>query len=208
MRTTSCLRPLPSGTRSPMPPRRPNPELAPLAREPWLLRAAGRPMLVRPSTPRDLAALARMHARCTARSLLDRYRNGGRAPAVLTLDAMLRGEFSVVVAAPDNEIVASAVLQPDGMHTDTCVELGVLVEDDWQQRGIGAELITHLAGVAHSAGFLELITYPATAVDVAQHLMIDVGRTRVVPDVEAHLHTFLPESAGLGLGAVRQRLAG
>jgi GNAT superfamily N-acetyltransferase len=100
------------------------------------------------------------------------------------------------------------VLQADGVHTGTCVELSVLVEDDWQQRGIGTELITHLAGVAHSAGFLELITYPATAMHVAQHLMIDVGRTRVVPDVEAHLHTFLPETASLGLGAVRQRLAG
>lgn len=209
MRTTSpCLRPLPSANRAPAPLRRPDPDLAPLAREPWVLRVAGQSMLVRPGTPRDLAGVARMHTRCTARSLLDRYRNGGRAPAVLALDVMLRGETSVVVVAPDNEIIASAVLQPDGAHVGACVELGLLVEDDWQQRGIGSELITHLAGVAHAAGYLELITYPATAMDVAQQLMVGVGRTRLVPDVEAHLHTFLPESAGLGLGAVRQRLAG
>jgi hypothetical protein len=29
-----------------------------------------------------------------------------------------------------------------------------------------------------------------------------------VPDVDVHLHTYLPESAALGLGSVRQRLAG
>jgi hypothetical protein len=38
--------------------------------------------------------------------------------------------------------------------------------------------------------------------------MLDIGRTRVVPDVDLHLHTHLPESAALGLGSVRRRLAG
>ncbi len=149
-----------------------------------------------------------MHARCSPRSLLDRYRSGGRSPAVLALDVMLRGDFNVVVSTRDNEIVASAVLQPDGTHAGRCLELGVLVEDEWQQQGIGTELITHLAGVARSAGYLELITYPATAMGIAQRLMIDVGHTRLVRDVDMHLHTYLPESASLGLGAVRQRLAG
>jgi hypothetical protein len=38
--------------------------------------------------------------------------------------------------------------------------------------------------------------------------MIDVGRTRIVTDPHRpHLHTYLPESAALGLGPVRERLA-
>lgn len=46
------------------------------------------------------------------------------------------------------------------------------------------------------------------AVAAAQRLMVEVGRTRMVPDIDMHLHTYLPDSARLGLGAVRQRLAG
>jgi GNAT superfamily N-acetyltransferase len=84
----------------------------------------------------------------------------------------------------------------------------VLVEDAWQQRGVGGELLSHLAGVAQVAGFNELIAYPATAVPTVQRLMLEVGRTRMVPDADAHLHTYLPETATLGLGSVRQRLAG
>jgi len=65
-----------------------------------------------------------------------------------------------------------------------------------------------MAGLAQARGFHELIAYPATAMAAAQRLMVEVGRTRIVPDVDAHLHTYLPESAALGLGSVRQRLAG
>ena len=68
--------------------------------------------------------------------------------------------------------------------------------------------MSHLAGAAQVAGYNELIAYPATAVAAAQRLMVEVGRTRMVPDVHAHLHTYLPETATLGLGSVRQRLAG
>ena len=51
------------------------------------------------------------------------------------------------------------------------------------------------------AGYSELIVYPATSVGAVQRLLVEVGHTRVVPHpARAHLHTFLPESAGLGLG--------
>jgi L-amino acid N-acyltransferase YncA len=83
-----------------------------------------------------------------------------------------------------------------------------LVEDDWQGLGIGREIMTHLAGAAIVCGYHELIAYPATSVIAAQRLMIDVGHTRVVMVPDAmHLHTYVPESAALGLGAVRERLA-
>lgn len=183
-------------------------ELVALVREPWTLRVGRVPLLIRPSSTRDLAALARMHRRCSARSLLDRYRSGGRAPAVAALDRLLRSPESYVAATPDGEVVATAALTPDTGHGPFCITAGLLVEDAWQRLGIGAELSTHLAGVAHLLGYRELIAYPATAMAAAQRLLVEIGRTRVVPDVEAHLHTFLSEAAGLGVGAVRQRLAG
>jgi GNAT superfamily N-acetyltransferase len=192
----------------PLAPRAADRELAMLARAPWALRVGHETLTVRPTGERDLAAVAQMHSRCSPRSLLDRYRFGGRPPAVAQLDQMLRRPDTVVAAKRDGEVVAAATLARDRNHHHFCAEVGLLVEDRWQRLGIGTELMTHMAGMAQTAGYLELIAYPATATAAAQRLMLDVGRTRVVPDVDLHFHTHLPESAALGLGSVRQRLAG
>src|SRR3954447_9558534 len=207
MRSTTACRPVPPAveplTRPPA-----DRDLLTLDREPWVLRVGRMPLLVRPSTARDLSAVAQIHSRCTARDLLDRYRAGGRPPAVAAVDRLLRQPDTVVAATPDGDVVATAALARDPSHNHLCAEIGLLVEEHWQRLGIGAELMSHMAGLAQAAGYRELIAYPATALVAAQRLMLDVGRTRVVPDVELHLHTYLPDSAALGLGSVRQRLAG
>ncbi|MGN6608223.1 MAG: GNAT family N-acetyltransferase [Jatrophihabitans sp.] len=187
----------------------PRADLIGLALTPWMTRAGHQPVLVRPSRPRDLPGLAQLHARCSARSLLDRYRSGGRPPSALALESMLRERYSVIAMRQDGSVVASAVLRRDPRHGARCAEIGVLVEDAWQRQGIGSDLVAHLAGVAQVAGFTELITYPATAVAAAQRLMLEGGRSRMVPGTpDVHLHTYLPENAALGLGSVRERLAG
>lgn len=179
-----------------------------LVRQPWLMRVDGVDLLVRSAVPRDLASIARMHGRCSARSLLDRYRAGGRGPAVAALDRLLRRPLGFVAAQADGEVVAWAVAATDQMHGPDSAEIGLLVEDEWQGLGIGRELMTHLAGATLVCGYRELIAYPATSPIPAQRLMIDVGHTRVVMvPAEMHLHTYLPEAAALGLGAVRERLA-
>jgi GNAT superfamily N-acetyltransferase len=127
---------------------------------------------------------------------------------VPALDLALRRPHSFVAARENGEVVATGTLEQDAVHNAFCVEIGLLVEDGWQRLGIGSALTSHLAGVAQVAGYQELIAYPATAVYAVQRLMIEVGRTRMVPDSDAHLHTFLPDTATLGLGPVRQRLAG
>jgi GNAT superfamily N-acetyltransferase len=208
MRSTTTCRPSRPAVEPLIPTRGPDHELAALARQPWTLRVGRTPLVVRRSGPRDLAAVATMHSRCGARSLLDRYRFGGRAPGVAALDAMLRRPDTVVAVSADGDVVATGTLARDPRHSHLCAEVGLLVEDRWQRLGIGTELIGHLAGMAHANGFHEVIAYPATAMAAAQRLMVEVGRTRVVPDVDLHLHTYLPESAALGLGSVRQRLAG
>jgi GNAT superfamily N-acetyltransferase len=205
--TSGCPRPVAQG--DPGEPRRSEyDELVELARSPWTLRLGRTAMVVRPSSARDLPAVAQMHTRCSPRSLLDRYRAGGRPPAVAALDHDLRGPYSVVVTLADGAIIAHASLARDRAHSALCAAFGILVQDSWQRRGLGGELTTHLAGVGYAAGFQELIAYPATAVTAAQRLMVEVGRTRMVPDTDLHLHTYLSDSASLGLGSVRQRLAG
>lgn len=149
-----------------------------------------------------------MHRRCSARSLLDRYRAGGRPPAVIAMDRQLRAPLTFVAETMHGAIVAIGALTPDPQHADGAVEIAVLVEDSWQRLGIATELMSHLAGAAQVAGYSELIAYPGTEVAAAQRLMIGVGRTRMVPDDDMHLHTYLPDNAMLGLGAVRARLVG
>jgi GNAT superfamily N-acetyltransferase len=143
------------------------------------------------ATPRDLEAVAQMHGRCSARSLLDRFRFGGRAPAA-ALDVLLRRPLSFVACTMPGEIIAVGVAGTDGGHSDESAEVSLLVEDDWQGLGIGREIMTHLAGAAIVCGYHELIAYPATSVIAAQRLMIGVGHTRVVMVRDAmHLHTYV-----------------
>lgn len=204
----SCTRPTLVADHRAEPERIEATDLLALARRPWTMRVRENPLLVRTSSARDIAGVAQMHHRCSPRSLLDRYRAGGRPPAVAALDWALRNPLSFVVIRPEGHVVATASIARDPDHGYTCARAELLVEDAWQRLGIGGELMSHVAGVAHAAGFTELVAYPATAVLPAQRLMIEIGRTRMVPDASPHLHTYLPESAALGLGAVRQRLAG
>jgi L-amino acid N-acyltransferase YncA len=186
-----------------------NATVAALASQPWLLRVDAATLLIRPGRTRDLPAVAAMHRRCSARTLLDRYRTGGSPPSVVAMDRLLREPLCYVAEADNGTIVAIAVACADSAHAVTSAEVGIVVEDAWQALGIATELMSHLAGAALGAGFSELVAYPGPEDLAAQRLMIGVGRTRLVPDGETpHLHTTLPESASLGLGAVRQRLAG
>src|SRR5438445_4300379 len=130
--------------------RRPNPnepehqrtqisELADLARQPWTARLSYRPsdtVYIRPTTAWDLPAVARMHTRCSARSLLDRYRSGGRGPAIGAIDRALRNPLSFVAYSRTGDAIATATLRRDPRHSATCAEIGVLVEDAWQRRGL------------------------------------------------------------------------
>jgi len=182
--------------------------LIPLVRRPWLLRAGTANLMIRPAVTRDLEAVANMHARCSARSLLDRYRTGGRGPSVTALQRQLRRPLCFVAATPRGAILAMAIAGIDVNHGAESAQIGVLVEDEWQGIGIGRELIVHLAVAAVVCGYTEMVAYTATSTVPVQRLLNEVGHPRLVSDpTHSHLHMSLPESAALGLGAVRERLA-
>jgi predicted N-acetyltransferase YhbS len=177
--------------------------------EPWTMRSGEARLIVRPSNAHDLAATAIMHRRCSARSLLARYRLGGQAPPVLALDRQLRASLSFVVTmAPDGSapgaVIATGLVDTDSEHGPGSARVAVLVEDSWQRQGIGRELMRHLAGAAALAGYSELIASSASGTAVAQRLLVGIGPTRYVADVNGgHLHTTLPASAVGGLGPLR-----
>jgi GNAT superfamily N-acetyltransferase len=182
--------------------------LVPYIQRPWLLPVRSTSLQVRPAVPGDLQALAAMHSRCSARSLLDRYRAGGRGASVAALQRQLRRPLAFVAVTPRGAVVAFGIAAIDSNHSRDSAEIGLLVEDGWQGVGIGRELLAHLAGAAAVCGYRELIAYTATSVVPMQHLLVEVGHCRVVGDVtHSHLHTSLPESAALGLGSVRDRMA-
>ena len=171
-------------------------------RAPWLLPADGTILTVRGATTQDLPGVALMHSRCSAKTLLDRYRAGGRAPGVLILDSQLREPLSYVVVAEENRVVATAQVRPATDHTLGSAEIAILVEDQWQALGVGRGLLRHCAAAAALTGYRQLIAYPGTTAPVIQRLMLGVGTTRVVTDPQRHLHTSLPGSAQFGLGNV------
>jgi GNAT superfamily N-acetyltransferase len=170
------------------------------ARAPWLLYLHGTALTVRGARPHDLPGVARMHARCSAKSLLDRYRTGGRAPAIIVMDRHLRDPLSLVVTAEDGRIVASSRIAPDATHPFGSGEVSMLVEDTWQGLGVGRALLRHSAAAAALANYRQLIAYPGTTASMIQRLMASIGTTRLITDDQRHLHTTLAENVKLGLG--------
>ena len=79
-----------------------------LVRQPWAVRVGRASVVIRGATPRDLAAVAAMHSRCSPQSLLNRYRAGGRRPAVAALEMQLREPLSFLAAQYDGTVVATA----------------------------------------------------------------------------------------------------
>src|SRR5437763_10610955 len=117
-----------------------------LARLPWDLPTGSGKLRVRGALRSDLPALARMHGRCSGDTLLQRYQRGGLPPALPTLDELLRSPLVVVVQTPSGAVVAMAnasrpATAPGCAPEPTWVtQLGLVVEDGWQQLGIGRRL--------------------------------------------------------------------
>lgn len=172
-------------------------------RAPWQLRLGTIGVTVRGAAPRDLPAVAQMHRRCSAKSLLDRYRTGGQPPAIHMLDRHGRDQLSFVAVTDEGRVVATSRVAPDVDHPFGSAELAMLVEDDWQHIGIGRALLRHCAAAAALTRYRQLIAYPGTTVAAVQRLMSGVGTTRLMTGGQRHFHTALPDSARFGLGQFR-----
>ncbi|MEJ5946095.1 hypothetical protein WDZ17_12410 [Pseudokineococcus basanitobsidens] len=136
-------------------------------------------LVVRGAVPADLAALAAMHGRCTGTTLLQRYRAGGRAPSLTALTALLAEPLVVVALAGPRHVVAVATAHV-GVRpgTDFTTEMGVLVEDGWQARGVGSALARHTAAALRHLGYGQVTTTAATASLPLSRVMERIGTTR------------------------------
>ncbi|MFG2993777.1 GNAT family N-acetyltransferase [Streptomyces sp. NPDC048257] len=109
----------------------------------------GNEITVRRADGSDLPAARAMHDRCSERTLSLRY-HGPVADADRYLGHLLSPRFGRTLAATtaSGKLVALGHLLWDGDET----EVALLIEDDWQRRGIGSELLRRLLAMAVEAG--------------------------------------------------------
>ncbi|MFJ6514219.1 GNAT family N-acetyltransferase [Streptomyces sp. NPDC091406] len=109
----------------------------------------GNEITVRRADRSDLAAARAMHDRCSQNTLGLRY-HGPVADADRYLDHLLSPRFgrTLAVQTASGKLVALGHLLWDGDET----EVALLVEDDWQRRGIGSQLLRRLVALAEEAG--------------------------------------------------------
>ncbi|GCB51447.1 hypothetical protein SNL152K_8803 [Streptomyces sp. NL15-2K] len=109
----------------------------------------GKDITVRRADTGDLQAAKEMHERCSARTLGMRY-HGPVGDADRYLGHLLSPRFgrTLAVHTASGRIVGLGHLLWDGDET----EVALLVEDAWQRRGIGGELLGRLVAMAVEAG--------------------------------------------------------
>ncbi|MFI8091621.1 GNAT family N-acetyltransferase [Streptomyces sp. NPDC086080] len=109
----------------------------------------GSDLSVRRADTRDLAAARAMHERCSPETLRRRY-HGPVGDADRYLNHLLSPRFgrTLVAQTSADRIIALGHLLWDGDET----EVALIVEDAWQRRGIGAELLGRLVAMAAEAG--------------------------------------------------------
>ncbi|MFJ8940498.1 GNAT family N-acetyltransferase [Streptomyces sp. NPDC102365] len=109
----------------------------------------GKDIIVRRADAGDVEAAKAMHERCSQRTLSLRY-HGPVGDADKYLKHLLSPRFgrTLAVQTASGRVVGLGHLLWDGDET----EIALLVEDDWQRRGIGGELLGRLVAMAVEAG--------------------------------------------------------
>jgi GNAT superfamily N-acetyltransferase len=113
------------------------------------------PLRIRRAEPHDRQALVAMLARCTAETRYRRFLGPvSSMPEPYLTEAVegVNGHFALVAEA-EARLVALASYTAVG---DGAAELGILVEDDFQRRGLGTALLAKLIEQAAAAGLQAL----------------------------------------------------
>jgi GNAT superfamily N-acetyltransferase len=114
-----------------------------------LTLAEGSDITVRRADTRDLEAARAMHERCSDRTLKLRY-HGPVGDADRYLNHLLSPRYgrTLAVQTASGRVVGLGHLLWDGDET----EVALVVEDAWQRRGVGGELLRRLVAMAVDAG--------------------------------------------------------
>lgn len=111
--------------------------------------AAADRIALRAAGPQELPAAREMHGRCSPETLAARYHGPpGDADRYLAHLLSPRHGRSLAAWTEDGRLVALGHLLWDGEEA----EVALLVEDDWQRRGLGSALLRRLLAMAAQAG--------------------------------------------------------
>ncbi|MFC4004639.1 GNAT family N-acetyltransferase [Prauserella oleivorans] len=151
----------------------------------------GAAVVLREGTPGDTEALAALHERCSAETLVRRYRAGARdLPRRQVRRLLAPPHGSSVVAVCGRELVALGQLieNPD----EATARFSLLVEDAWQRNGLGTALLQRLAALATGRGHEELVVSALLPEQEAvRRTALRAGLTLAGVDDEGFLHVRL-----------------
>ncbi|WP_440072494.1 N-acetyltransferase family protein [Streptosporangium sp. OZ121] len=174
--------------------RRTRPPAGPAVGERTLCLTDGTEVLVRALTSDSEEAVRGLHGRCSPGSRWFRYFTAMPALPRHMFDRLCdrdRGES--VIACHNGQVRAMANLV---YCADPGVaELALLVEDDWQGRGLGAELARVLVGVARDRGLTEVHAIILWNNQRMRRLMVGLGSTVGPTDDPGVVEARLPLAA-------------
>ena len=121
---------------------------------------------VRRAAATDRAALERMLARCTGQTRYRRFHGPVTAFPERYLTEALSGSplhFALVACLDEDAEVDGTVVEGTVVALASCravdegvAELGILVEDEWQRRGVGGDLLGEIVAYAARTGLRAL----------------------------------------------------
>ena len=145
----------------------------------WIepLRSGGS-VWIRLARPEDADLVAAMHERCSEQTLYRRYLTAVGQWRDVTLRRLTGGHrgATLVAMSEDDAIVGLGHVFPYPTEGHPA-EIAVIVEDDFQGRGIGTRLVLHLLDLAERLGFDEVV---ATVLAQNSEMLRVLDATRLV----------------------------
>ncbi|WP_019146562.1 GNAT family N-acetyltransferase [Aeromicrobium massiliense] len=152
--------------------------------------ALGDAPLVRETTLADIDAVAALHGRCSVATLYRRYETPLRMPVATRFARRLvlpeHGHGLAVQVGLD--LVGHGVLE----RGDAGWTLQMLVEDAWQGRGLGTQLLKHAAGRAKAEGAEHLTLVSGRGNDTLLRTVGNAGFVARVERREGQVHVTVP----------------
>ncbi|WP_328461095.1 GNAT family N-acetyltransferase [Actinoplanes sp. NBC_00393] len=144
-----------------------------------MLLPDGTELVLRPAGRDDLAAVQELHEECSAATLGQRYLSGA-VPDESRLRRLLEpaGGVTLLAVASGGRVVAMASLVIEG----DLGEIGLLVEDGWQRRGLGTALLRRLRAHAERTGLAALVAHTGADNTAMVRALQHLGADRVEQD--------------------------